>query len=117
MTRTQRTAGAALVVLAVAGCGGGNGEEAAPTASPTAAQAATSEPSTESSTPGSSPTPSASAEPSAEAGETYVIAEGDTLTAIAERFGTTVDAIVEANDIDDPDLIVVGEELSIPQQS
>ena len=117
MTRTRRAAGAALVVLAVAGCGGGDGEEAAPSGSPTAAQAATSEPSTESSAPETSPTSSPSPEPSAAAGETYVIAEGDNLTSIAERFGTTVDAIVEANDIDDPDLIVVGEELRIPQQS
>ncbi len=44
----------------------------------------------------------------------YRIQSGDTLSAIAARFGTTVDAIVRANHIANPNLIHVGEELDIP---
>jgi murein DD-endopeptidase MepM/ murein hydrolase activator NlpD len=44
----------------------------------------------------------------------YVVQRGDTLSAIAERFGTTVRALVEANDIANPSLIVVGQRLVIP---
>ena len=47
-------------------------------------------------------------------GSVYVVEEGDTLFEIAERFGTTVDALVEANGIDDPDTIFPGDELTIP---
>lgn len=46
---------------------------------------------------------------------TYTVKRGDTLSAIAERFDTTVRALVRANDLDDPDAIVVGEELRIPR--
>jgi murein DD-endopeptidase MepM/ murein hydrolase activator NlpD len=44
----------------------------------------------------------------------YVVQPGDTLYAIAERFGTTVQAIVDANDIVNPSLINVGQKLLIP---
>jgi len=44
----------------------------------------------------------------------YVVQPGDTLFAIAERFGSTVEAIVAANDIADPSLIAVGQKLRIP---
>lgn len=46
---------------------------------------------------------------------TYVVQPGDTLFGIAERFGTTVDAIIAANGIEDRSLIVVGQKLVIPQ--
>jgi len=39
---------------------------------------------------------------------------GDTLSALAKQYGTTVEAIVEANDLEDPSLIVVGQVLNIP---
>ncbi len=45
---------------------------------------------------------------------TYVVKPGDTLTAIAKQFDTTVDALVKLNGIKDPDLIIVGETLLIP---
>lgn len=45
---------------------------------------------------------------------TYKVSSGDTLSAIARRFDTTVEAIVKANKLDDPDRIVVGQELKIP---
>ncbi len=48
------------------------------------------------------------------AARTYTVQEGDTLSAIAERFNTTVEAIAEANNITDPNLIYVGQVLTIP---
>jgi lysozyme len=48
---------------------------------------------------------------------TYCIEPGDTLFDLAMRFHTTVDAILAANpQITDPNLIRVGENLSIPQR-
>lgn len=47
-------------------------------------------------------------------GITYVVEPGDTLYRIALRFGTTVDAIVKANRIENPDLIYPGEVIVIP---
>lgn len=45
----------------------------------------------------------------------YVVQAGDTLTIIAQKFGTTVDAIVRANNLSSPDLIFVGQVLVIPE--
>ena len=47
-------------------------------------------------------------------GATYTVAEGDTLLAIADQFGTTVAAIIVANDIDDPTALFIGQVLIIP---
>lgn len=57
------------------------------------------------------PTPTATA---AATSTTHVVVEGDTLSAIADQYGTTLEAIMEANDITDASLIFVGQELSIP---
>jgi LysM repeat protein len=46
--------------------------------------------------------------------QTYVVQPGDTLTRIAARFGTTVQALVQANNIVNPNLIYVGQVLIIP---
>ena len=45
---------------------------------------------------------------------TYIVQPGDTLTLIAQRFGSTVASIVSANNISDPNLIFVGQVLQIP---
>lgn len=45
---------------------------------------------------------------------TYIVQPGDSLWSIARRFGTTVDAIVAANNVVNPDLIYPGEVLRIP---
>ncbi len=45
---------------------------------------------------------------------TYIVQPGDTLTLIAQRFGSTVTAIVTTNNISDPNLIFVGQVLQIP---
>ena len=44
----------------------------------------------------------------------YVVQAGDTLSSIAQKFGTTVEAIVRANNLADPNLIFVGQVLTIP---
>ncbi len=41
----------------------------------------------------------------------YRIQSGDTLSRIARRFGTTVDALAKANNIKNPDLIIAGRSL------
>lgn len=46
---------------------------------------------------------------------TYTVQPGDTLGKIAAEFGVTVEALAEANDIEDPSLINVGQVLVIPQ--
>jgi len=55
------------------------------------------------------PEPTATPEP-----PVYVVQPGDTLYTIAQRFGSTVEAIVAANDIANPSLISVGQKLIIP---
>ncbi|MEW6228034.1 MAG: L,D-transpeptidase family protein, partial [Bacillota bacterium] len=50
----------------------------------------------------------------AQAGRTYTVQPGDSLWSIAQRFATTVAAIVAANNIRNPDLIYPGEVLRIP---
>ena len=50
----------------------------------------------------------------AAASSSYVVKRGDTLSTIAEQFDTSVAAIADANGIDNPDRIYVGQELTIP---
>ena len=50
-------------------------------------------------------------------GATYAVQAGDTLSVIAERFGTTVDAIVDANDLTDATSLDIGQLLIIPGAS
>lgn len=49
--------------------------------------------------------------------QTYVVQAGDNLYRIAQRYGTTVSAIVTANSITNPNLIYVGQVLVIPSGS
>jgi LysM repeat protein len=58
-----------------------------------------------------------SASPELQAGSTFrthIVVAGDTLSGIAKEYGTTVEAIMGANDLSDPGLIIVGQVLSIP---
>jgi LysM repeat protein len=50
-------------------------------------------------------------------GSTYVVKRGDTLFAIARRFRVTVQAIVDANKLANPNALKVGQELIIPAPS
>jgi LysM repeat protein len=51
---------------------------------------------------------------SAFADTTYKVQPGDTLTSIAARYGTTVDAIVSANNLPNRSMIYAGQVLTIP---
>ncbi|MGH8874386.1 MAG: LysM peptidoglycan-binding domain-containing protein [Acidimicrobiia bacterium] len=46
--------------------------------------------------------------------DVHTVATGENLASIAQRYRTTVRAIVEANDLADPDLIVIGQRLVVP---
>ena len=112
----------ALILLAVAGnCDdapiskptAGKAEPSTPriivvtaTPAPTAMLTRTARPTaTPSPTPTKTPTPTI-----------YTVQEGDNLSAIADRFGVELDALIAANEIDDPNLITVGTVLQIPNQ-
>ncbi|MPZ22036.1 MAG: LysM peptidoglycan-binding domain-containing protein [Dehalococcoidia bacterium] len=65
------------------------------------------------------PRPTASVTATAGAGagqrpDEYVVQEGDTLSGIATQFDLTVDALAAANGIDNPELIQIGQTLTIP---
>ena len=61
-----------------------------------------------------SPTPRASAAPAPSGGSTYTVRVGDTLGAIAARFGTTSTVLAKLNGIADPSFIRVGQVLRLP---
>jgi len=75
-----------------------------PSATPAASQAATPAPTS------ALATPTAAASP-----QVYVVQRGDTLLGIADTFGLALADLVRANDIKDPDSIVVGQRLDIPR--
>jgi LysM repeat protein len=58
--------------------------------------------------------PSPTSSPAAAPIEHTVVA-GESLSVIAEQYGVTVEAIVEANELANPDQIVIGQVLVIPQ--
>ena len=84
-----------------------------PTASPTPTAAPTPVPTpapTEVAT--APPTPEPTAPPPQQ--QTYTVQQGDTLSLIAQRFGTTAAAIQAANGIQNPNEIFIGQVLVIP---
>lgn len=96
---TVRIVALALVVTA---CGGAGSTEQPSAASSQPASAAPAVAASE------------SALPASDDGRTHVVRSGDTLSAIAKQFDTTVEAIVAANDLTDPDVLSIGDELVIP---
>ena len=44
----------------------------------------------------------------------HTVAAGDTLSAISQQYGVTVDELMAANGLDDPNLIYIGQQLTIP---
>ncbi|MCI0713804.1 MAG: LysM peptidoglycan-binding domain-containing protein [Chloroflexi bacterium] len=65
-------------------------------------------------TPPTNPTPPPSNPPPSSEIVTYTVVSGDTLFKIAQRFNTTIQAIVAENNIANPNLIFVGQVLRIP---
>jgi N-acetylmuramoyl-L-alanine amidase len=59
----------------------------------------------------------AAASPAIVAATTYIVRPGDTLSEIAVRHGTTVQALVKANNLQNANLIRVGQLLQIPDTS
>jgi cell wall-associated NlpC family hydrolase/nucleoid-associated protein YgaU len=64
--------------------------------------------------PAASPTPTA---PTTTTATTYTVVDGDTLWGIAKQMGTTLDALVQANHLDDPDHLALGTQLRMPGAS
>ncbi len=60
------------------------------------------------------PTGGGSATPPPTGGTTYVVQRGDYLSLIAQRFGVSLSALMSANGIVNPNLIFVGQVLTIP---
>lgn len=84
---------------------------APPSATPTGTPAPAPTPSA----PPPTPTPTAVPTPKpAPAVRTYRVQSGDTLGAIAARFGVTVSALANLNNISDPSLLPIGQVLRIP---
>ncbi len=103
---------ATLLIVAPA-CGGGSAEEdeATPTATATRViSTATPFPVT----PEPTIVSQASASPTPPTEVTYVVEAGDSLSQIAARFDTTVQAIMGRNDLSDPTLIFIDQKLVIP---
>jgi LysM repeat protein len=65
-------------------------------------------------TPTSTPTPSPVASPTPSGPFVYTVQEGDTLTAIAQTYGVSVEEIVAANNLADPNALQIGQTLIIP---
>jgi len=95
---SARVVGAALVAALLVGCGGdppaaGEGPDAAPSFDPAAT----------------------ALEPEEAPPLRYEVQPGDTLWDIAERHGTTVEALVEANPLASPDDLTPGQVLVVPR--
>ncbi len=66
--------------------------------------------------PAPEPEPQPAPSPPIEPGDRfiYTVVSGDTLSSIAKRYGITLRELIEANDIQNPNLIRVGQKLAIP---
>jgi len=60
------------------------------------------------------PAATATSAPQSVGAEVYVVQAGDSLLGIALNFGLTMDALLEANNLTNPDFVFVGQRLTIP---
>lgn len=79
---------------------------------PVEAGVAADSPTTAAATAAAAAAPTATLDPANQ--QIYTIQSGDSLSAVADRFGTTLDAIVKANELSDPNVVYVGQRLIIP---
>jgi len=119
-------AGACFLIvlgLTIAACGPSQPSPTAKAAtvqrlSPTLAQPSrTPSPQATSPPPTTRPSPTPTASPTSmpsPATITHTVKSGDTLSAIASQYGTTVEAIAEANKLADPNWLTIGQKLVIP---
>lgn len=64
--------------------------------------------------PSATPTPAANGVPAdSDIPQTHIVQSGETLTTIAELYGTTVETLQQLNNITDPELVFAGQELII----
>jgi len=68
-------------------------------------------------TPMASPSPSPAATPTPQPPITYSVQAGDTLSAIAQQYDVSTEALVAANDLPDPDVLQIGQILVIPENN
>ena len=66
-------------------------------------------------TPGATPTPAPSPTPEPSPFEEYTVQQGDSLSSIAQQFGTTADELARINSITDPNTLDVGQKLQVPR--
>ncbi len=94
--------------------------EAAGSQTPTGAQTVPASPvpsgSPSAATPKPAASPIAGTTQVAGQGTVYAVRLGDTLGSIAVQFGVTTEALIEANSLTNPDVLMVGQELKIPAQ-
>lgn len=62
----------------------------------------------------SQPLATATSAPASGSPEIYVVEAGDSLLGIALKFGLTMDALMQANNLTNPDFVFVGQRLAIP---
>ena len=108
MTRHRWFWAAGLPVALLAACGGSGGSSSSASAKASASVAAVAVATV---APANTPTPAPTATP---AGVAYTVKSGDTLGKIAAANNSTVEAIVKANNLSDPDKLQVGQQLTIP---
>lgn len=70
---------------------------------------------TPSGTPEATPTPAPSPTPQPPEFEEYIVQQGDSLSSIAQQFGTTADELVRINDLADPNTLDIGQKLLVPR--
>ena len=103
---------AVLLLASLAASCGDDGDVVPPTVGPSRTVSHSPAP-TASSPLAPGPTNALSPTATISGGTPYTVRPGDTLFSIAQRFGTTVEAIQAANNIDDPTVLAVGQVLII----
>ena len=61
------------------------------------------------------PTPAPTPTPEPSPFEEYTVQQGDSLSSIAQRFGTTADELARINGITDPNTLDIGQKLQVPR--